>query len=211
MRRQHLRTRVLLLTGAFTLALFAIAFGLSWRSRLAQQRWTRLISIETRAVASLEELIRAQNGFRTRFLAGAESPQRYRLVVQLLTDDSLTRIDLGTLRARIVEFRTIIHEIGHVIHRTNKPELFEQYRMGLDWEDTQKEESKQNTKLASKVSHYAWNAGAGNVTELVAEVFTGIMNGEKYDQEHHVPESGFERVMGSEYADRRETNQPLRN
>ena len=110
MRRQHLRTRVLLLTGAFTIALFAIAFGLSWRSRVAQQRWTRLISVETRAVAALEELIRAQNGFRLRFLAGAESPQRYRVVAQLLTDDSLQRIDLGTLRARINEFRTIIHE-----------------------------------------------------------------------------------------------------
>ena len=110
MRRQHLRARVLLLTGAFTLALFAIAFGLSWRARLAQQRWTRLISIETRAVAALEELIRAQNGFRARFLAGAESPQRYRVVAQLLTDDSLSRIDLGTLRARTNEFRTIINE-----------------------------------------------------------------------------------------------------
>lgn len=110
MRRQHLRTRVLLLTGAFTLALFAIAFGLSWRSRLAQQRWTRLISIETRAVAALEELIRAQNGFRARFLAGSEVPQRYRMVVQLLTDESLSRIDLGTLRARTNEFRTIINE-----------------------------------------------------------------------------------------------------
>ncbi|HEX6096745.1 MAG TPA: diguanylate cyclase [Thermoanaerobaculia bacterium] len=110
MRRRHLRTRVLLLTGAFTLALFAIAFGLSWRSRLAQQRWTRLISIETRAVAALEELVRAQNGFRARFLAGAETPPRYRMVAQLLTDDSLQRVDLGTLRARVNEFRTIIHE-----------------------------------------------------------------------------------------------------
>jgi diguanylate cyclase (GGDEF)-like protein len=109
-RRRHLRTRVLLLTGAFTLALFAIAFGLSWRSRLAQQRWTRLISIETRAVAALEELVRAQNGFRVRFLAGAETPPRYRMVAQLLTDDSLQRVDLGTLRARVNEFRTIIHE-----------------------------------------------------------------------------------------------------
>ena len=110
MRRRHLRTRVLLLTGAFTIALFAIASGLSWRSRVAQQRWTRLISIETRAVGALEELIRAQNGFRTRFLAGVETPDRYRMVAQLLTDDSLQRIDLGTLRGRIREFGTIVHE-----------------------------------------------------------------------------------------------------
>jgi diguanylate cyclase (GGDEF)-like protein len=109
-RRRHLRTRVLLLTAAFTIALFAIAFGLSWRARLAQQRWTRLISVETQAVATLEELIRAQNGFRARFLAGRESPQRYRLVLQLLADESLMRIDLGALRARVKAFRMIIEE-----------------------------------------------------------------------------------------------------
>jgi len=108
--RQRLRTRVLLLAGAFTLALFAIAFGMSWRARVAQQRWTRLLSVETRAAAALEELIRAQNGFRTRYLAGQETPERYSLVLQLLTDESLSRIDLGVLRARIKAFRTIIEE-----------------------------------------------------------------------------------------------------
>ena len=107
MRRTHLRSRVLLLTGAFTLALFAIAFGLSWRARQAQQRWTRLISIETRAVATLEELIRAQNGFRTRHLL---EPSRYAVVAQLLDDESLSAIDLGTLRARVNAFRRIIEE-----------------------------------------------------------------------------------------------------
>jgi diguanylate cyclase (GGDEF)-like protein len=110
MRRQRLRTRVLLLTGAFTLALFAIAFGLSFRARLAQQRWTQLLSIETRAVAALEELVRAQNGFRTRYLAGQESPDRYRVVVQLLSDESLAGIDVTLLRGRIKAFRTIIAE-----------------------------------------------------------------------------------------------------
>lgn len=110
MPRQRLRTRVLLLTGAFTLALFAIAFGLSWRARIAQQRWTRLLSIETKAAATLEELIRAQNGFRTRYLAGQETPERYRVVLQLLSDESLSRIDLGVLRGRIKAFRAIIGE-----------------------------------------------------------------------------------------------------
>jgi diguanylate cyclase (GGDEF)-like protein len=109
-RRRHLRTRVLLLTGAFAVALFAIAFGLSWRARQAQQRWTRLIAVETKAVAALEELIRAQNAFHVRFLAGHESPHRYRVVTQHLADPSLTRVDLGTLRARVKAFRTIIDE-----------------------------------------------------------------------------------------------------
>jgi diguanylate cyclase (GGDEF)-like protein len=101
---------VLLLTGAFTLALFAIAFGLSWRARIAQQRWTRLLSIETRAVAALEELIRAQNGFHARFVAGYETPDRYRLVEQLLVSDALNGVDSGVLRARVDAFRTVLHE-----------------------------------------------------------------------------------------------------
>jgi diguanylate cyclase (GGDEF)-like protein len=106
-RRTHLRSRVLLLTGAFTIALFAIAFGLSWRARLAQERWTRLVSIETRAVATLEELIRSQNGFRSLALS---DPTRYGVVEQLLDDESLGSVDLGTLRARVNAFRTIIEE-----------------------------------------------------------------------------------------------------
>ena len=110
MRRQHLRTRVLLLTGAFALALFAVAFGLSWRAKHSQEKWSRLISVETRAVASLEELIRAQNAFHARFVAGAESPERYRVVAQLLNDPSLASIDLGALRGRVRAFRTIVAE-----------------------------------------------------------------------------------------------------
>lgn len=110
MRRQHLRTRVLLLTAAFALALFSITFGLSWRARQAQERFTRLISIESRAVSGLEELIRAQNGFHARLRSGQTSPQRYRLVMQLLGDDALARIDTGTLNARIRAFRQIINE-----------------------------------------------------------------------------------------------------
>ncbi|HEY0159426.1 MAG TPA: diguanylate cyclase [Thermoanaerobaculia bacterium] len=110
MRRRHLRTRVLLLTGAFAVALFAIAFGLSWRARQAQQRWTRLIAVETKAVAALEELTRSQNAFHARFVAGQESPERYRVVTQHLSDTSLDRVDLGALRGRVKAFRTIIGE-----------------------------------------------------------------------------------------------------
>lgn len=110
MRRRHLRSRVLLLTGAFAVALFAIAFGLSWQARRAQARWTRLIAVETRAVAALEELVRAQNGFHARFVAGQESPRRYRLVVQHLGDEALAALDTRTLRGRVKAFRTVIEE-----------------------------------------------------------------------------------------------------
>src|SRR5207302_2820427 len=63
-RRTRLRTRVLLLTVAFAIALFAITFGLSWRAQVAQERWSRLVGVETRAIGVLEELIRAQNAYR---------------------------------------------------------------------------------------------------------------------------------------------------
>lgn len=112
MARQRLRTRVLLLTGAFTLALFAIAFGLSWRARQVQQRWTQLISVETRAVAALEDFIRAQSGFHARYVAGQANPERYRLVAQLLADDSLQSIDLTLVRARMKVFQETIEERG---------------------------------------------------------------------------------------------------
>jgi len=101
---------VLVLTGAFAVSLFAIAFGLSWRARLAQERWTRLISVETKAVAALEELIRAQNAFHARYVAGQESPQRYRMVTQLLGDESLARVDTGALRGRVKAFRAVIDD-----------------------------------------------------------------------------------------------------
>ncbi|MBV8517305.1 MAG: diguanylate cyclase [Acidobacteria bacterium] len=110
MTRRHLRSRVLWLTGAFTLALFAMAFGLSWRAQRAQARWTRLLSVETKAVAALEELIRAQNAFHARFTAGLEPASRYGLVVQLLNDESLATFDLNALRGRVKAYRMLIHE-----------------------------------------------------------------------------------------------------
>src|SRR5260370_33563830 len=86
-RRTRLRTRVLLLTAAFAIALFAITFGLSWRAQVAQERWSRLVGVETRAIATLEELIRAQNAYR------AHATGSYRVVSQLLESDSLSTID----------------------------------------------------------------------------------------------------------------------
>jgi diguanylate cyclase (GGDEF)-like protein len=99
--RRHLRTRVLLLTGAFALALFAITFGLSWRARAAQQRWTRLIAVEMKSVTTLEEVIRAQNAFHARH----EIAERYRLVVQILEGEAAS-----TLRARMNAYRATLSD-----------------------------------------------------------------------------------------------------
>ncbi len=101
-RRTRLRTRVLLLTAAFAIALFAITFGLSWRAQVAQERWSRLVGVETRAIATLEELIRAQNAYR------AHATTNYRVVSQLLESDSLSTIDTASLRRRMATFRFVL-------------------------------------------------------------------------------------------------------
>jgi diguanylate cyclase (GGDEF)-like protein len=94
---------VLLLTCAFAVALFAITFGLSWRAKLAQERWTRLMSVETEAIARLEEVIRAQNAFRERH-------GHYRVVTQLLNDPALEEIDTARLRARVRAFAAMLDD-----------------------------------------------------------------------------------------------------
>jgi diguanylate cyclase (GGDEF)-like protein len=117
-RRTHLRTRVLLVTGAFAAILFAITFGLSWRARQSQERWSRLIGVETEAIATLEEVIRGQNAFRAGLrsaeAAGAPYPadvvERYRVVTQLLENDALRRIDTNALRGRLRAFAGVIGE-----------------------------------------------------------------------------------------------------
>ncbi len=106
--RTRLRSRVLLLTGAFALALFTITFGLSWRAKLAQEKWTRLIGVETAAIARLEEVIRAQNAFRSQHAAG-DAP-RYRVVAQLLQDPALELVDTSMVRARVRAFQTILDD-----------------------------------------------------------------------------------------------------
>jgi diguanylate cyclase (GGDEF)-like protein len=105
-RRTRLRSRVLLLTAAFAIVLFAITFGLSWRAQVAQERWSRLVGVETRAIATLEELIRAQNAYRAHAVAG--SAANYRVVSQLLDSNSLSTIDTAALRRRMATFRAVL-------------------------------------------------------------------------------------------------------
>jgi diguanylate cyclase (GGDEF) domain len=105
-RRTRLRSRVWFLTAAFALVLFGITFGLSWRAQLAQKRWSRLVGVETRAIATLEEVIRAQNAYRAHAVAG--NAAHYRIVTQLLESDSLPAGDTATLRRRMATFRTVL-------------------------------------------------------------------------------------------------------
>jgi diguanylate cyclase (GGDEF)-like protein len=126
-QRTRLRTRVLLLTAAFAIALFAITFGLSWRAQVAQERWSRLVGVDTRAIGTLEELIRAQNAYRTKWGVGSgglgvgentatattphsplPTPGNYRVVSQLLESDSLRTIDTSALRRRMSTFTAVL-------------------------------------------------------------------------------------------------------
>lgn len=106
-RRIHLRSRVLLLTGAFACALFAITFGLSWRAHAAQEHWSRLVGVETRAISLLEEVIRSQNSFRVHAMSG-DLAAPYDIVEQLLSQPALAQIDTSALRRRMTTFRTVL-------------------------------------------------------------------------------------------------------
>jgi len=105
MSRTHLRTRVLLLTAAFALVLFAITFGLSWRAKVAQQKWTRLLSVETESIETFESIVRAQNAFMFRLRRDVNlDPVSYRSVQQLLERQSLANVDTTILQTRVVRF-----------------------------------------------------------------------------------------------------------
>lgn len=98
--RMRLRTRVLLLTTAFALTLFGITFGLTWRARVAQDRWSRVVAVEMQADTILDEIIRAHNAIR------AQSKfADYAMVMQLLQAEPLAKVDTTTLRSRMNEYR----------------------------------------------------------------------------------------------------------
>ena len=102
------------LTAAFAVALLVITFGLSWRARQSQENWSHLISVETEAIARLEEVIRQQNGFFTNLRD--EEPaavERYGSIEQQLDSPALKAIDTATLRVRIRAFRALIEEGDH--------------------------------------------------------------------------------------------------
>ena len=73
MNRMHLRTRVLVLTALFAMALLAITFGLSWRARVAQERWHDAVSVQSQALdrrAIAGELPALERQAREMMLAG---------------------------------------------------------------------------------------------------------------------------------------------
>jgi diguanylate cyclase (GGDEF)-like protein len=102
-RRIHLRSRVLLMTAAFSAALFAITLGLGWRAHVSQQRWTRLVGVETQAIAALDEVIRAQNAFRT-----SHEKRSYAVVTQLLDREPLRSLDTSMLRRHMNAYAIVV-------------------------------------------------------------------------------------------------------
>ena len=100
-QRMRLRTRVLLLTTAFAVTLFGITFGLSWRAKTAQEKWRRVVAVETQAIAALDEIIRAHNAFRK------SSSHDYTMVIQLLNTPSLAKTDTSELRRKMLAFERV--------------------------------------------------------------------------------------------------------
>jgi len=155
-RRTRLRTRVLLLTAAFAIALFAITFGLSWRAQLAQERWSRLVGVETRAIGTLEELIRAQNAYRAHATIG--SAANYRIVSQLLEADSLRTIDTAALRRRMSTFTAALADATSTAEEIN----IESQRVVAEAQriiDERKRELARQLPMLERDSHELMSAG----------------------------------------------------
>jgi diguanylate cyclase (GGDEF)-like protein len=109
--RIHLRNRVRLLAVAFALLLITITFTLSWRAKQSQERWSRLVGVETEAVATLEELVRAQNAFRAQIpFDDPRAPERYKAVEQLLDRPALEEVEATALRVRMHAFRQALEQ-----------------------------------------------------------------------------------------------------
>jgi len=181
-RRTRLRTRVLLLTAAFALALFAITFGLSWRAQVAQERWSRLVGVETRAIATLEELIRAQNAYRASVTPAASSAVppaarwqsgNYRVVSQLLESDSLSTIDTSALRRRMATFRFVLADITSTPHEID----IESQRIVAEAQriiDERKREIARQLPMLERESHDLMTAGLAVAWILIICSFAAV-------------------------------------
>jgi len=166
-RRTRLRTRVLLLTAAFALALFAITFGLSWRAQVAQERWSRLVGVETRAIATLEELIRAQNAYR------AHATTNYRVVSQLLDSASLSTIDISALRRRMATFRFVLADNTSTPHEID----IESQRVVAESQriiDERKREIARQLPMLERESHDLMTAGLAVAWILIICSFAAV-------------------------------------
>jgi diguanylate cyclase (GGDEF)-like protein len=181
-RRTRLRTRVLLLTAAFAIALFAITFGLSWRAQVAQERWSRLVGVETRAIATLEELIRAQNAYRAS-VAPAAAPAvppaarwqsgNYRVVSQLLESDSLSTIDTSALRRRMATFRFVLADTTSTPHEID----IESQRVVAESQriiDERKREIARQLPMLERESHDLMTAGLAVAWILIICSFAAV-------------------------------------
>ena len=98
--------RVGWLTAGFALALFSVTLVLTLVASYNQAQWMRLLSIETEAVATLQELVRLQNGFRQQVAPDdRRAVEKYRAVEQLLDRPALRQIEINRLRERVAAYR----------------------------------------------------------------------------------------------------------
>jgi len=102
------------MTTSYAVVLLSISTGLSWRANVSQQRWSRLIRTETRAISALEELLRTQNAFLARHDGESDRAARtdralnYVAVRQLLAAPALAGVELAPLRAAMDRFDRIL-------------------------------------------------------------------------------------------------------
>lgn len=111
-RRTRLRTRILLFSTAYGVLLIAVAFLLTWRARESSKELGRIVELDLRATAQLEQIARNQNAWTTRWqdLAREDSPaltsfvSRYAPVLDMTASPAIRSFDVGAIPMLVSEF-----------------------------------------------------------------------------------------------------------
>ncbi len=114
-RRTRLRNRILLFSAAYGVLLIAVAFLLTWRARESQKELGRVVEVDLRATAQLEQIARNQNAFTARWLelARAGSPElesfahRYAIVRDMTAGNAVRSFDIGSVPMLVAEFEEV--------------------------------------------------------------------------------------------------------
>ena len=111
-RRTRLRTRILLFSTAYGVLLIAVAFLLTWRARESSKELGRVVELDLRATAQLEQIARNQNAWTARWqeLARGDSPEltsfvsRYEPVRDMTASPAIRAFDVGSIPLLVTRF-----------------------------------------------------------------------------------------------------------
>ena len=161
--------RVGWMTAGFALALFSVTLVLTLTARYNQAQWTRLLSIETEAVATLQELVRLQNGFRRQVAPDdRRAVEKYRAVEQLLERPALRQIEITRLRERVAAYRWRLEAMPLRLRRVPRATAFREVEASSNrvTAEAQRVIESRRDAIAAKVPLLQWTTNTMMTTGM---------------------------------------------